>query len=137
MGPVLRKVLITPELARDPRFDSNATRSANRQQLEPILQRRLVQLNSTELIALLDTASIANATVNTIAGLHQHPQLAHARAGPRWPHPRDRSGAASAASPMPTRQRWETYRHWGAHTEDVLAWLGYAQAETRRCARTV
>ena len=124
------KVLITPELARDPRFDSNAMRSANRQQLEPILQRRLVQLNSTELIALLDTASIANATVNTIAGLHQHPQLG-ARAS--WAEVATPAGPIRALRPPPLSDAYApamgNIPALGAHTEDVLAWLGYAQAE--------
>ena len=54
------------------RFDSNAARSANRQQLEPMLHLRLAQLNSADLIALLDAASIANASVNTVEGLREN-----------------------------------------------------------------
>jgi itaconate CoA-transferase len=124
------KVLRAPELARDPRFDSNAVRSANRLQLEPILHLRLAQLSSIELIALLDAASIANAAVNTVDGLRNHPQL-HAR--DRWAEVDSPAGLLPALRPPPLSDAYApamgNIPALGAHTEGVLAWLGYAQAE--------
>ncbi|MBE0613203.1 MAG: CoA transferase [Burkholderiales bacterium] len=124
------KVLGASELAKDPRYNSNAARSANRLQLEPILSQRLQQLSSAELIALLDAASIANAAVNTIAGLHAHPQL---RARERWAEVATSAGPIQALVPPPLSDAYTPSMGdipaLGAHTEEVLAWLGYAQAE--------
>ena len=124
------KVLGAPELAKDERFNSNAARSANRLQLEPIMNQRLEQLNSTELIALLDAASIANAAVNTIAGLHAHPQL---RARERWAEVSTSAGPIQVLRPPPLSDGYTPSMGdipaLGAHTEEVLAWLGYEQAE--------
>jgi itaconate CoA-transferase len=124
------KVLGAPGLARDPRFDSNASRSANRQQLEPILHQRLAQLTAAELTALLDAASIANAAVNTVEGLREHPQL---RARGRWAEVASPAGPLPALRPPPLSDAYTpamgSIPALGAHTGGVLAWLGYGEAE--------
>jgi itaconate CoA-transferase len=124
------KVLGAPGLARDPRFDSNASRSANRRQLEPILHQRLAQLIAAELIALLDAASIANAAVNTVEGLRGHPQL---RARGRWAEVDSPAGPLPALRPPPLSDAYTPAMGGipalGAHTGGVLAWLGYGEAE--------
>jgi len=124
------KVLGTPELARDARFVSNATRSANRAELAPILQQRLAQLNSAELIALLDGASIANASVNTVEGLREHAQL---RARGRWAEVDSPAGPLPALLPPPLSDAFApamgNIPALGAHTDSVLAWLGYGEAD--------
>ncbi len=124
------KVLGAPELALDERFATNAARSANRQQLEPILHLRLAQLSSAELIALLDSASIANATVNTLEGLRQHPQL---RARDRCAEIASPAGPLPALRPPPLNdayaQAMGDIPALGAHTDAVLAWIGYGEPE--------
>jgi itaconate CoA-transferase len=124
------KVLGAPELERDPRFDSNAKRSSNRQQLEPILHLRLAQLSSAELIALLDAASIANACVNTVEGLREHPQL---RARARWTEVASPAGTLPALLPPPLTDAFVpamgNIPALGEHTDGVLAWLGYSAPE--------
>jgi len=126
------KVLGAPELTRDPRFVSNAERSRNRQQLAPILQQRLAQLCSAELIALLDTTSIANASVNTVDGLREHPQL---RARGRWTEVGSPAGALPALLPPPLSDAYApamgNIPALGEHTDGVLAWLGYGESEIR------
>ena len=124
------KVLDTPDLARDSRFDSNARRSANRRQLEPILLERLAQLRAADLIALLDAASIANASVNTVEGLREHPQL---QARERWSEIDSPAGPLPALRPPPLSdaftQAMGNIPALGAHTDDVLVWLGYSSTE--------
>jgi itaconate CoA-transferase len=123
-------VLGTPQLALDPRFDANAKRSRNREQLAPFLHQRLTQLSSEELIALLDAASIANASVNTVEGLRQHPQLL-ARA--RWTEVASPAGPLPALRPPPLTDAYapamDAIPALGEHTDDVLAWLGYSKPE--------
>jgi itaconate CoA-transferase len=124
------KVLGTPELALDPRFDANAKRSRNREQLAPLLHQRLAQLNSAELIALLDTASIANACVNTVEGLRRHPQLGERE---RWSEVATPVGPLPALLPPPLTDAYTpamgAIPALGEHTDGVLAWLGYGKSE--------
>jgi itaconate CoA-transferase len=122
------KVLGAPQLTHDPRFDSNAARSSNRQQLAPILQERLAQLGAAELIALLDAASIANASVNSVEGLREHPQQ---RA--RWSEVASPVGPIPALRPPPLSDAYSPSMGGipalGEHTDAVLAWLGYGEPE--------
>ena len=124
------KVLGAPQLTHDPRFDSNATRSSNRQQLAPILHQRLAQLRAADLIALLDAANIANASVNTVEGLREHPQL---RARARWTEVASPAGPLPALRPPPLSdayaQAMGNIPALGEHTDGVLAWIGYSKSE--------
>jgi itaconate CoA-transferase len=122
------KVLNSPQLAHDPRFDSNSARSSNRRQLAPILQERLAQLRAAELIALLDDASIANASVNSVEGLRQHPQMRS-----RWSDVGSPAGPLPALRPPPLSDAYAPVMGnipaLGEHTDAVLAWLGYGEPE--------
>jgi itaconate CoA-transferase len=124
------KVLGAPDLERDPRFNSNAKRSRNRQQLAPFLHQRLAQLSSAELIALLEASSIANASVNTVEGLRQHPQL---RARERWTEVASPAGPLPALLPPPLSDAYApamgNIPALGEHTDGVLAWIGYSKPE--------
>ena len=75
------EVLQRPELARDPRFDSNPKRTQARAELHAIIVDTFAPLTADEVIARLDAAQIANAHVNDMAALWAHPQLA---ARSRW-----------------------------------------------------
>ena len=75
------KVLKMPEIATDPRFETNAKRDVNRKELREIICEVFAKSNSDEVIALLEEGKIANAIVNDMAGVWAHPQL---KARDRW-----------------------------------------------------
>src|SRR4030088_818074 len=75
------QVLHKPELATDSRYDSNATRVQNREQLDIDIQEVFQKLTAAEIIIRLEAAQIANARMNTIQEFLDHPQLS---ARNRW-----------------------------------------------------
>ncbi len=69
------KVLDSPELAVDPRFDTNNKRVENRPALEESVQAVFSRHTASEMCDQLLTAGIAFGSVNSVAGLLRHPQL--------------------------------------------------------------
>lgn len=61
-------VLRLEELPQDPRFATNALRSANRDELRPLLQARLAQRTAGEWFAELRASRIPAAPINDVAG---------------------------------------------------------------------
>ncbi|GHB23421.1 CaiB/BaiF CoA transferase family protein [Salinicola rhizosphaerae] len=121
-----KTVLRQPDLATDARFDANAKRSENREALREIIESVFARLGPDDVIARLDEAQIANAHVNDMAGVWQHPQLA---ARKRW---RD---VASPAGPLPAllppgrssafEARMDPVPELGEHSAIILEQLGY------------
>src|SRR5512134_2686079 len=70
------KVLGRPEMATDPRFDSNTRRVANRPALDGEIAAIFGRISHDELTATLRGARIAFASVNSVAELSSHRQLA-------------------------------------------------------------
>ncbi|GEL17252.1 CaiB/BaiF CoA transferase family protein [Pseudonocardia asaccharolytica] len=64
----LCEVLGVPEVADDPRFARNRDRTANRDQLRPILVERLATRGATEWFELLVDAGVPCGPINTIEG---------------------------------------------------------------------
>ncbi len=64
----LCEVLGIPEVADDPRFVRNADRTANREQLRPLLLERLATRGATEWFELLVDAGVPCGPINTIDG---------------------------------------------------------------------
>ncbi|MFG2074775.1 Crotonobetainyl-CoA:carnitine CoA-transferase CaiB [Nonomuraea maritima] len=64
----LCEVLGIPEVADDPRFARNADRTANREELRPVLVERLVTRPAQEWFELLVDAGIPSGPINTIDG---------------------------------------------------------------------
>ena len=132
------QVLGRPDLADDPRFETNAARVAARAELQEEIEAALSPLPLDQVLALLDAARIANARLNTVGDLLAHPQLEHcwaeveSPAGPvrALPAPVSTGGAAPALGPIPAV---------GQHTDAILAELGLAVAEIAalRAAGTV
>lgn len=77
-------VLDRPALAGDPRFRDNPGRYANRAALDALINTVFSRNSASEIIARLDAARIANAALNSVADLSNHPFLrnAVARFGP-------------------------------------------------------
>lgn len=75
------EVLKNPDLASDSRFANNTMRVKNRDALKQIIIDAFAKYSAKEVVALLDKAGIANATVNTMEDVWNHPQL---RARGRW-----------------------------------------------------
>ena len=74
-------VLMDPGLIADPRFRTNSLRSKHRVALKGIIDGIFAGMTRADALVRLDDARIANASVNDLAGLWSHPQLA---ARERW-----------------------------------------------------
>ena len=68
-------VLLDPEVASDPRFCSNTTRTANRVELEAIIQTIVGTLTHMAAVDRLTEAQTAYGAINSVHDLIQHPQL--------------------------------------------------------------
>ena len=86
------QVLERPELAQDQRYLDNSRRSANRAQLGALIREVFSGMTLDEVVRRLDAAGIANASVNNMEQVWQHPQLA---ARNRWLE------VATPAGPLP------------------------------------
>ncbi len=64
----LCQVLGIPEIADDPRFATNADRTANRAELRPILVEQLAERGAVEWFELLLDAGVPSGPINTIDG---------------------------------------------------------------------
>jgi len=121
------KVLKRPELAKDPRFDSNSTRTVARAELRAIIVAEFAGLSSEQVIARLDDAQIANAHMNDMHDIWNHPQL---KARERWVEIDTPAGAMPALLPpgVPDSYtpRMDAVPALGQHTDAILAELGYS-----------
>jgi crotonobetainyl-CoA:carnitine CoA-transferase CaiB-like acyl-CoA transferase len=118
-------VLQQPELATDPRFDSNARRNEHREALKAIILAAFSGMSIAEVTTRLDEAQIANARMNSMAELWAHPQL---KARDRWRQVASPVGDIPALLP-PGRINSFDYRMdpipaVGQHTHAILRELG-------------
>ena len=67
------EVLDQPALASDPRFSANADRVAHRDELDALITAAFATHSAEEVLARLDAAQIANARMNTVAGVSRAP----------------------------------------------------------------
>jgi crotonobetainyl-CoA:carnitine CoA-transferase CaiB-like acyl-CoA transferase len=128
-----RIVLERPELVADPRFCTNERRVANRAALEPLVETVLAGKPHEGVVARLEQADVPHGTVNDVAGLVAHPQLA---ARGRWvevdtpsgrvpalAHPLNIGGCAAPAAAAAAAGRVPAL---GEHTAEVCRELRLA-----------
>ena len=124
------RVLERPDLGEDARFSSNAARSALRHELGGIIRQVFSTLTADEVVARLEAAGIANARVNTIQDVWEHPQL---RARERWVEVDSPVGRLPALLPPGTPSAFPAVMgaipDLGEHTDAVLGELGYDPAD--------
>ena len=74
------KVLEKPELAKEKKFLNNPERFKNRVELDNIINDFFKNFDVSIIIELLDLANIANANLNSVADLSEHPFLKNSKA---------------------------------------------------------
>lgn len=120
-------------LARDPRFATNPKRVQHREQLIPIIAKKMLEKTSDEWLQQLDALKIPCGPINTLDKVFADPQVKEREMVVAVPHPT--AGMVKlVASPMKfSRTPCQIHRHpplLGEHTEEVLsAVLGYSQEE--------
>ncbi len=118
-------VLLQPQLAADPRFDSNARRNAHRAELRVLILAVFGTLTAAQVIERLEAARIANARMNTMAEVWAHPQL---QARGRVQQVDTPEGPLDALLPPGAHSsfdyRMDPIPAVGQHTEAILRSLG-------------
>jgi len=121
------QVLLAPELATDPRFNSNSKRTAARLELRDIIVAAFRELTSEEVISRLDAAQIANARMNDMADVWSHPQLQERN---RWVTVDSPAGQIPALLPPGISNaidvRLGAVPALGQHTDALLSELGFS-----------
>jgi itaconate CoA-transferase len=119
------KVLEMPELATDPQFSSTAQRSQHREALKKIIVRVFSAFTADDAVSRLEVAGIANASMNDMKGVWNHPQL---QARNRWTEVETPVGPIKTLLPpgMPAefKPRIDPVPRVGQHNESILAELG-------------
>lgn len=122
------QVLGQADLARDKRFDSNYNRVANREPLTAIIEQTFSEFDSEWIIQKLEETKIANARLNSIQDLAEHPQLKERN---RWREVGSPAGNIKALLPPATFDNISTVMNpipdIGEHTESILKECGLEQ----------
>jgi len=117
-------------LATDSRFNSNARRNEHRDALKDIILHAFSSMTSAQVASKLDQAQIANARMNSMADLWEHPQL---KARDRWRQVETPVGDIPALLP-PGRissfdYRMDAVPAVGEHTQAILRELGRGDSD--------
>jgi itaconate CoA-transferase len=121
-------VLLQPGLATDPRFAGNANRDRHRVDLRALIVDTFRPLTAVQVGERLEAAQIANARVNTMQEVWDHPQLA---ARDRWREVGSPAGPLPALLPpgADADARMDPIPALGEHTDAILAELGLAPSD--------
>jgi len=120
------KVLLNPALATDERFNSNTKRHEGRQELKAIIEACFKQMTIGEVQQRLEQAKIANARMNEMKDVWEHPQL---KARQRWRTVDSPVGEVPALLPPGINHsfdyRMDSIPSVGEHTRQILEQLGF------------
>ncbi|KAK3678097.1 hypothetical protein LTR78_002192 [Recurvomyces mirabilis] len=123
-----RDVLQKAELLDDERFLTTSLRSKNRKVLREIIEGVFAAFSADEMLDKLQTAGVANAKVNDMAGLWAHPQL---KSRDRWTEVVTPNGRIPALKPAGaadgTAVRMDAIPSVGQHNESIFAEFGIEQ----------
>jgi len=124
------KVLLEPELAQDPRYDSNSRRVVRRSEINALIAKVFATLTTEQVIERLDAAGIANARMNSPNEVWEHPQL---QARDRWREMNSPVGPLATLLPPLTMPDFEAridpVPALGEHTARILSEFGYSSTE--------
>lgn len=127
------EVLEDAAVAIDSRFNSNSNRVANKNELKAIIETAFKKMDANQIIDRLENAKIANARLNTVKELIDHPQL---QARGRWREVASPVGALKALVPPVTFDEIDTVMkpipEVGEHTEAILKEFGFNYEEMRK-----
>jgi len=115
-----RNVLFNEQLAEDDRLQVNDGRFTHRDEINTQIQTVFQHLTTTEAITRLEQAGIGTASVNSMDGLWNHPQL---KARDRWQEIQTPTGALSALKPVSGKAwqpRMDPVPALGEHTQAIL-----------------
>jgi len=128
-----------PELAADPRFDTNKDRMANYEAMRPPIDRVFRTATSAVWIARLNAAGVANGEVRNIGQMLDDPQLAAREMVQTLMHPTAGAtrviGAPIKLSATPASLH-SAPPVLGQHTDAILNELGYSPADVAGLRQT-
>ena len=124
------KVLLQSALVEDERYNSNAKRSAARNEVRQLIDDAFATLTAEQAVQRLEDAQIASARVNTMQEVWEHPQLA---ARKRWAQMDSPVGPMPALLPPGSWEagppRMDAVPSLGQHTDAILRELGRSDAD--------
>ena len=126
-------VLLNSKLKTDSRFSSGPARVQNRDAMHAEIERVFAGLSSSQVIARLETAGIANAKLNSMQEFWDHPQL---EARDRWREVGTPAGPIDATKPPFNldgfEPRMDAVPALGAHSAAILAELGFSSPDIEK-----
>lgn len=126
------KLIKSTSLTIDPRFHTNSGRVQHKEALKEIVEDTFKNASAEEIIIQLEEANIANAQLNTLKEVNNHPQLKYRQ---RWRDIDSPGGAVKALIPPVTSREFDIVMNrvpeLGEHTEAILKEFGFQQQTIR------
>lgn len=123
-----------PEIARDPRYSTNAARLANRDELLALIRSDLLHDDRAQWIARLSAVGVPCAPINNVSETLHDEQIRHRGMVLEMPHPLA-GKVLQVVSPMRFAQEPLRYDRpppvLGQHSEEILHEIGLGDAEIR------